>query len=352
MITISFISSLTILIFCHHSITIKADAYVQCIKLFCNYHFHSEHALKGSLVIMNVTPDPTPFQSRIIKSLNEDAGHEFSVMIKDSRKRHMNASHVSEKAQNYFMFITTAADVNSTVHQWHALPTWNPLAQVMVLFTESYSNATTMELHTRNVFEQLLGHGMLNVNVMAHMDGTDFVEMLTWYPYADGNCAHEIRNLVVMDKCEYPAAAPITDVDDSISSNSSSTVSNEMFGGELEVVNEEEGADESATTTTVHYRPNKKIPKIPLSLHMCPLTVSASVFEPYTYYEFETDTWTKGIEVLLVHTIAKVLRLRPIFVRVNESRENRVVERLSPGYENLVSGYVGRGPSVVKHYVD
>lgn len=300
------------------------DAYVECIKLFCNHYFHSEHALKGSLVIMNVTPDPTPFQSRIIKSLNEDVGHELSVMIKDSGKRHMNASHVSEKAQNYFMFITTAADVNSTVHQWHSLPTWNPLAQVMVLFTETYSNESTMLSHTHNVFEQLLEHGMLNVNVMVHLDGTNVVEMITWYPYADGNCAREVRNLVVMDECEY------SDVVSSVADGNLSKTG----------LDENDQQHQELGPLTVQYIPKVKIPKIPLTLHMCPLSVSASIFEPYTYYDAMTDTWTKGIEVLLVHTIAKVLRLRPIFVMVNESRENRVVERLSPGYVNLVSRLV------------
>lgn len=71
--------------------------YVTCVKRICEYYFRTEHAMKGSLVIMNLTPDPTPFQSFIIGSLDEDFAHEFSVMVKDSRKPHMNASHVSEK---------------------------------------------------------------------------------------------------------------------------------------------------------------------------------------------------------------------------------------------------------------
>lgn len=97
---------------------------IPCIKRFCEHYFRSDHAMKGSLVIMNLTPTPSIFQSKIIESLNEDVSHEFSVMIKDSRKKHMNASHVSEKAQNYFMFIVSSEDVNSTVHQWRSLPTW------------------------------------------------------------------------------------------------------------------------------------------------------------------------------------------------------------------------------------
>lgn len=63
---------------------------IPCIKRYCQHYFRSDHAMKGSLVIMNLTPSPSIFQSKIIESLNEDLTHEFSVMIKDSRKKHMN----------------------------------------------------------------------------------------------------------------------------------------------------------------------------------------------------------------------------------------------------------------------
>lgn len=63
---------------------------IPCIKRLCKHYFRSDHAMKGSLVIMNLTPSPSMFQTKIIESLNEDVTHEFSVMIKDSRKKHMN----------------------------------------------------------------------------------------------------------------------------------------------------------------------------------------------------------------------------------------------------------------------
>ncbi len=65
---------------------------IPCIKRLCQHYFRSDHAMKGSLVIMNLTPSPSIFQSNIIESLNEDVTHEFSVMIKDSQKKHMNGS--------------------------------------------------------------------------------------------------------------------------------------------------------------------------------------------------------------------------------------------------------------------
>lgn len=257
--------------------------------------------MKGSLVIMNVTPDPSPFQSHIIKSLNEDVGHEFSVMIKNSLKKHMNASHVSEKAQNYFMFIVTHNDVNSTVHLWRSLPTWNPLAQVLVLFTETYS-PDRLDYETRNVLEKLLAYRMLNVNVMSHREGSKIMQMVTWFPYANGNCAQVVKELVTMDQCEY---RPTNETD-------------------IEVI----------------YVPKKKVPKIPATMHGCELTVSSSIFQPYTYYDTEKETFTKGIEVLLIYTIAKVLRLCPTFVMLNETRENRPDIGLPEGFMQLINRYL------------
>lgn len=293
----------------------QSNNYVTCIRLFCENYFRSDHAMKGSLVIMNVTPEPTPFQSKIIKSLNEDINHEFSVMIKDSLKRHLNASHVSEKAQNYFMFIVTSADVNSTVTQWKSLPTWNPLAQVLVLFTETYSEAN-LERETKNVLEKLLEYRMLNVNVLSHREGTHVMQVVTWFPYAGGNCASAILDLKTIDECEYQV------IDEDTAGDNETSVDGEMTSG------------------SSYYKPNRKMPKIPLRLHDCALKVASSVYEPYTFYDDESARFTKGIEVLLVQTISGVLKLKPVFELLNETRENRLTNKLSEGYTSLINRWV------------
>lgn len=70
-----------------------------------------------------------------------------------------------------------ASDVNSTVHQWHKLPTWNPQAQVMVLFTNPFYDDDHMEEEVRIALTTLLEHGMLNVNVMLHWANSSFLEV-------------------------------------------------------------------------------------------------------------------------------------------------------------------------------
>lgn len=148
---------------------------------------------------------------------------------------------MSEKAQNYFMFIVSSEDVNSTVHQWRSLPTWNPMAQVMGLFTEIF-DSETIEEQIRNVLGELLLHNMLNVNLMYNRAGTNMVEMITWFPYENINCADRILNLRIVDQCEY--------VFDSLNSSD----------------------------TNIVFRPKKKEKKIPTALHGCPLKVSSSIW--------------------------------------------------------------------------
>lgn len=139
------------------------------------------------------------------------------------------------------MFIVSAEDVNSTVHQWRSLPTWNPMAQVVGLFTEVF-DSTTIEEQIRNVLGELLLHNMLNVNLMYNKEGTNLVEMITWFPYESSNCADRILNLRIVDQCEYEIN----------SSNSSDA--------------------------NIVFRPKKKEKKIPPILHGCPLKVSSSVW--------------------------------------------------------------------------
>lgn len=197
---------------------------------------------------------------------------------------------------------TVATDVNSTVHQWHSLPTWNPQAQVVVLLTQSYGSDDDdngdeqLQSDIASVLVQLLDHGMLNVNVIAAPAQLDVVQVHTWYPYALGNCAKRVRNAVIIDECQYRRPA---------------------HNASTSAATDDDDAD------VVLYRPRAKVPKIPATLHGCPLRVSTSVWEPYSVYDERAGRFTSGIEVLLIETIAAVLKLRTEFVLLPVNRENR-----------------------------
>ncbi len=114
------------------------------------------------------------------------------------------------------------------------------MAQVMGLFTEVF-DPSILEEQVRNVFNELLVHNMLNVNLMYNKAGTNIVEMITWFPYEESNCANRILNLRVIDRCEY-----------------------------------EMGSENSSDN--VIFLPKKKKKKIPQLLHGCFLKISSSVW--------------------------------------------------------------------------
>lgn len=182
------------------------DYEVDCIKQLSRNYFHSNNSMSGSLVVMSITSNPTQIQSSLIHAFHADNKHEFSVMIKDAHKPHYNSSHVSEKAKNYFMFFTNSTDLNSTVHQWKSLNTWNPSAQVVCLFTQNFTSSIS-KLHSdlRRLFTDLLKFGMLNVNVITHQVDTVRMQTYTWYPYGQNNCAKHVENILIIDECEYDA---------------------------------------------------------------------------------------------------------------------------------------------------
>lgn len=58
-----------------------------CIVQFCLKYFHSEKAVIGSLVIVNLQ-NGTEFHSELIIALNERTNYEMSLMTKDGTKKH------------------------------------------------------------------------------------------------------------------------------------------------------------------------------------------------------------------------------------------------------------------------
>lgn len=189
-----------------------------------------------------------------------------------------------------------ATDVNVSVHQWHFLPTWNPMAQVIVLLTRIRA-ADELELDVDAVLRNLHAFGMLNVNVLAVAENTSVVLVFTWHPYGSGNCANVVRDIVVADRCEY----------------------------------------ETEADTPIHYEPHRRVAKIPATLNWCPLRVAASAWEPYVVFDKATDRFSRGIEVLLITTIAAVLHLRPQFVRTATNRENRMAGQTNDVYVQLAN---------------
>lgn len=114
-----------------------------CILRLSEKYFASKIKTQGSLVIVNILPDSSFFQRNILNALNENDHHDLAIMVKDARRTHWNASHVTEKAKNYLMLLNDKSELSATIKQLHALPTWNPLAQVVIFFLRGKLNRKT-----------------------------------------------------------------------------------------------------------------------------------------------------------------------------------------------------------------
>uniref|UniRef100_A0A182J2K2 Putative ionotropic receptor ligand binding domain-containing protein n=1 Tax=Anopheles atroparvus TaxID=41427 RepID=A0A182J2K2_ANOAO len=261
---------------------------VPCIRRLCKKYFHSERALKGSLAIINIKPDASAFQLNILKSFNEDARHEMGVMVKDARRKHWNASHVTEKAKNYLMLIGDSSELAAPIRQLRRLPTWNPLAQVVVLFTVELT-PLVFEIEVRNVLQELFDNSVLNVNVMVQRYNTSVLEVWTWFPYESGGCADNIDQIRLVDECEY-----------------------------VEVPPDEAANVRGAWMFRERHHFSDYGPKIPKYYNYCPLKISTSIWEPFVVGN--ESHIEKGLEVLMLDTITARMRLIPVYNVIEATR--------------------------------
>ncbi|XP_055523054.1 uncharacterized protein LOC129717224 [Wyeomyia smithii] len=299
---------------------------VPCVKRLCEKYFKSERVLKGSLVIINIKPDTSIFQLNILKSFNHDPRHEMGVMVKDGRKKHWNASHVTEKAKNYMLLVGDSSELDAPINQLRQLPTWNPLAQVVVLFT-SEMTPLIFEIEVRNALQKLFEHSVLNVNVMVQRYNTSVLEVWTWFPYENGECADNIAKIRLIDECEY-VEVPTEDMQTAIENyeriNSELEYSNETISNNslAEVMEATDGLITLQPDMVWMFREKHYFsdfgPKIPKDYNFCPLKISTVIWEPFVVGN--ATLIQKGLEVLMIETITARMKLTPVYKIIDAER--------------------------------
>lgn len=164
-----------------------------------------------------------------------------------------------------------------------SLPTWNPLAQVVAIFTQEDSKE-----HRRKdinyVIQIFFAYRMLNVNVISIGINKKSVQVYTWYPYGNGKCAKNVADILIVDECLYDDQGNVSNI----------------------------------------FSHNDLLPKIPKDLHQCELVVAASFYEPYTFYDKQRGFYD-GVEIHLVQMISRALNMKIKYLLMNETRENRFV---------------------------
>lgn len=175
------------------------------------------------------------------------------------------------------------------------LPTWNPLAQVVALFINTYEDEELLSL-MRSILQLFLNRHMINVNVISYRINTNIVQAHTFYPYDEDNCAKNVEHLHLIEECEYDDERP--------------------FHPKLQLINQLRS-------------------KIPNNLHGCQMHIASSIIEPFVIFNEDTNSFD-GMEVLMIRTIAESLKMRSIFQYINETRENREVSNETGIYSTLL----------------
>lgn len=177
------------------------------------------------------------------------------------------------------------------------LPTWNPLAQVVALFINTYPDDELLQRITE-ILRIFLSRHLINVNVISYREHSNIVQAHTFYPYDDENCATDVDRLHLIEECEYSDLRP--------------------FEPEMKIK-------------------HKLRPKIPNNMHGCPMNIAASINEPYVFYDEVGDRFQEGMEVKMVQTIAKALKMTAVFHRISGGRENREVSNETGIYSTLLT---------------
>jgi hypothetical protein len=267
-----------------------------CLLTLSEKYFKSKRASRGSLVIINLVANTKSFlQQKMLEAINEDKKHALGVMVKDGRKVHLNASAwgVTDKAQSYMLLLLQMDDLDVTLKQWKGLPTWNPLAQTVIVFMDPIENLETKNIWVREVLEKLLKEGTINANVVYQLKDRMISE--SWFPYLNTSCAKKIEKIYVVDECTITKAV------------------------------------NSTTNETIKYSNVKEITeysKIPSKFHGCPLHVSAFIWEPFVVRTGlnSSDTDLSGIEILMLETITSQMELK---IKYKILEQKLLAERIS-----------------------
>lgn len=181
------------------------------------------------------------------------------------------------------MILSNASELDATVLQLRGLPTWNPLAQVVVLFTAEMISQYELDKEVNKVLEKAFEYLLFNVNVMYQCIGSlNTLRVVSWFPYEGTNCVDRVQNTKIIDECVAM-----------------------------------EGTDEIKLNTLV------TDPKYPKTLHNCPLRVSSVINAPYVMAK--NNTIAKGIEVLMLHVLAENFKMVPVFTIVDISKATELI---------------------------
>lgn len=268
---------------------------MSCILGLCEKYFYSEKQVVGSLLMVHVQNASTPFHDSLMKWLMES--NRYAVLMNQRSSCGTNCYFKSfEQTSNYLVAFADLQGVTTALRNWRKLPTWNSLAKFVAISMRKV-HRKTLRAQIQLILEVFFEVHAYNVKVVSFRLDADIIQMHTWYPYEGNNCADGVRNIHLIDECHY---------------------SDHRKGPQY----------------MLRLQPLK--PVIPNNLHGCPLRIAGSAYEPFSYYDSSRQGFYGGIEVHLVYGIARALEMTPVFIRINETRDNRIISTSTGIYSTLL----------------
>lgn len=280
---VALLFNLNIAVAFHMDVNTQSIESVSCILKLCETYFLSKRMMKGSLVIINFPEEESIITTHIIKAFNDEPMHKQTVMNKVATRKHGNPIHVTEKAQNYFLICRNSTDLIQNINQLKNLPTWNPSAQVVVLVDDITLSESETNDFIDAIFQETLRNFLLNVNIIYQSFDGNSTLAVSWYPYEGTNCAHKVKNIRLINKCE------------GIQSSNG----------------------EKPRVHVTHYNLGLG-PKIPGNFHYCPIKITATNWSPFTEYE-SSEGFYSGVEFLMMKTLGDLIQIRPVFFLLDYS---------------------------------
>lgn len=268
---------------------------ITCINALCNRYYGNQKSKIGALLQFHLQ-NATRFHDRLVASFMHQ--QEFAIDLVNQFGCRSECYQMSEKTMNYFVAFKDTSEVVGAIDLWSSLPTFNPMAQIVAVFIGTRSNIR-LRLEINYVLRLFYEKNMYNVNVISRKTESRIVQVHTWYPYDSGRCADKLPNAVLVEECDCDTP--------------------ECSEPQFKSINELK-------------------PKIPRTLHQCELNVAVSIYEPYTFYDWKSKSFTDGSEILMTKMIAKKLDMKLNFIKINGTRDNRYVSNESGLYSLIMLG--------------
>lgn len=265
-----------------------------CVLQLCDEYFLSNH-LEPSLVVVNVVGFTRA--QIILKAFNEEPDHEMILLVKDYEKAHADTSNLKIKAKNYVLMLVEPAELSTIIKRMKLLPSWNPLAKFVVLFTKHLESDDEGHNHTGIVLNILLENQVLDAYVMYTIRKDQNVLIVkTWFPFEGNACGQKVENIRLVNTCEIMKPE---NLDPRASTNFTLSNSRQQVFVDTERV------------IAVYHFFTSLYPKLPEHYHKCLLRITAYPKEPFVVAE--NRIIKKGLDVYMVEVMAKKLGLIPVF---------------------------------------